>query len=109
MPGPTAYEPKSDFDKSNPHGRAFSFGISREAYSKVYCKESPPSDLSLPGPGTYSIKPKLGNESLKFSIYGRNGNHCKLVSILNNLENVSYNNYFREHDFYKIKSRTWNV
>jgi len=43
-PAPTAYNPKSDFDRNSPHGRAFSFGISREAYSKVYVKESPPID-----------------------------------------------------------------
>ena len=54
-PAPTAYNSKSDFDKTAPHARAFSFGIAREAYSKVYLKESPPVDTSIPGPGAYII------------------------------------------------------
>lgn len=52
-PAPTTYIQKSDFDKSSPYARAFSFGISRDAYSKVYIKENPPSDKSIPGPGQY--------------------------------------------------------
>ena len=76
MPAPTAYNPKSDFDKTDPHGRAFSFGIAREAYSKVYLKESPPVDASIPGPGSYAIPPKIGNEASKYSMKGRTINHC---------------------------------
>ena len=34
-PAPGAYVQASDFDKTKPHGRQFSFGISRDAYSKV--------------------------------------------------------------------------
>jgi hypothetical protein len=77
VPGPTAYKPQTDFDPSNPHGRAFSFGISRDAYSKVYIKENPPCDSSFPGPGTYVVPPKIGNEAKKYSLYGRNTNHSK--------------------------------
>lgn len=80
-PAPTAYNPSSDFDITNPHGRAFSFGISREAYSKVYVKENPVSDKSIPGPGAYYVPPKIGNEAKKYSIYGRNANHLLLNTI----------------------------
>jgi hypothetical protein len=62
-PGPTSYPPRSDFDVNHPHGKAFSFGIAREAYEKVYVKENPPSDKSIPGPGTYYVPPKIGNEA----------------------------------------------
>ncbi|MFS8160366.1 MAG: hypothetical protein ACMG6E_09205 [Candidatus Roizmanbacteria bacterium] len=74
-PAPTTYKAFSDFDSGNPHGRAFSFGIAREAYSKVYIKENPPNDKSIPGPGTYVVPPKIGNEAKKYSLYGRNANH----------------------------------
>lgn len=77
-PAPTSYNPKSDFDKTAPHGRAFSFGIAREAYAKVYIKENPLSDSSIPGPGAYVVPPKIGNEAQKYSIYGRNANHSNL-------------------------------
>ncbi len=79
-PAPTTYKALSDFDSGNPHGRAFSFGIAREAYSKVYVKENPPNDKSIPGPGTYVVPPKIGNEAKKYSIYGRNANHSKQYS-----------------------------
>ena len=77
-PAPTAYKPQSDFDQDHPHGRKFSFGIAREAYSKVYVKENPVSDKSIPGPGTYTVPQKVGNEAKKFSMKGRTLNHCKL-------------------------------
>ena len=43
----------------------------------MYVKENPPSDKSIPGPGQYVVKPKFGNESQKYSLYGRNANHSK--------------------------------
>jgi hypothetical protein len=51
-PGPTQYNQRSDFNKIA-GSKAFSFGISREAYSKVYVKDAPPNDRSIPGPGQY--------------------------------------------------------
>lgn len=61
---------KSDFVK-NPPSNAFSFGIAREAYSKVYLKEHP-SDAakkSIPGPGSYKIGNIVGTEGLKYSMW----------------------------------------
>ena len=49
-PAPSLYQLKSGFSNS-PSSTAKSFGIAREAYSKVYLKESPPMDKSIPGPG----------------------------------------------------------
>jgi hypothetical protein len=42
-------------------------------------KENPVADKSIPGPGAYTVKPKLGNEAKKYSIYGRNANHCTKI------------------------------
>lgn len=85
-PAPTSYQPKSDFDKVDPHGRAFSFGIAREAYEKVYIKENPPLDKNIPGPGSYTIPQKVGAEASKYSMKGRTLNHCNnkshIISLL---------------------------
>lgn len=80
-PPPTTYNYKSDFDRTSPHGRAFSFGIAREAYSKVYIKENPVADKSIPGPGTYTVPPKIGNEASKYTLKGRTTNHRKLFTL----------------------------
>lgn len=56
-PGPDSYRLNSEFEHGNSttsisHKKAFSFGISREAYEKVYMpsrKINP--DKSIPGPG----------------------------------------------------------
>ena len=49
-PAPCSYNLRSEFSPS-PSSKAFSFGIAREAYSKVFIKEQPPMDKSIPGPG----------------------------------------------------------
>jgi hypothetical protein len=49
-PSPTNYNLKSEFTAS-PTSKAISFGIARDAYSKVYIKENPPRDPCVPGPG----------------------------------------------------------
>jgi hypothetical protein len=49
-PPPNLYNMKSEFNMT-PGAKAFSFGIAREAYSKVYIKEHPPRDPNIPGPG----------------------------------------------------------
>ena len=50
-PSPQAYNIPST--KAN---QSFSFGVSRDKYERVYLKENPPRDRSVPGPGNYSIK-----------------------------------------------------
>lgn len=49
-PSPTNYNLKSEFVPTGA-SKAYSFGIAREAYSKVYIKENPARDPSVPGPG----------------------------------------------------------
>lgn len=66
-PPPTSYDLKSEFVTS-PSSKAFSFGIAREAYSKVYIKENPSTDPSVPGPGQYKIPPLVGSEAAKYSL-----------------------------------------
>ena len=88
MPGPEAYNIKSSFDKSSPEGKAFTFGISRDAYARVnlvsllsivqvYLKHHPAKDRSIPGPGAYDEGPKLGEKAKKISMLGRTPNPCK--------------------------------
>jgi len=57
----------SDFENIRTKGKVFSFGISREAYHKVYAKEQPPADLSLPGPGAYDVREVPGRDAKKTS------------------------------------------
>lgn len=37
----------------SPKGNAYSFGLAREHFKKVYIKENPQADRSVPGPGRY--------------------------------------------------------
>lgn len=65
-PPPNIYKLPSDFDKKKEKG--LSFGISREAYAKVYHEVQPSNDQSVPGPGQYPAKNFIGgNEGCKFS------------------------------------------
>jgi len=66
-PAPTQYNLRSDFNKTA-SSKAFSFGISREAYAKVYIKEAPPNDRSIPGPGQYQQKSIIGEQGLKYTL-----------------------------------------
>jgi hypothetical protein len=66
-PGPTQYNLKSDFS-AVPGAKAFSFGIAREAYSKVFIKEAPPNDRTIPGPGQYASTALIGNQGAKFTM-----------------------------------------
>ena len=68
-PPPNSYNLPSDFDRAKPRSLAYSFGISREAYKKVYLKNSPVRDASLPGPGNYEMRE--GNNAKKISMLGK--------------------------------------
>jgi len=48
--------------------KAFSFGINREAYRKVYFKGNYIRDPTIPGPGAYTINSLVGNEGRKFTL-----------------------------------------
>eukprot|EP00350_Pseudokeronopsis_sp_OXSARD2_P009928 CAMPEP_0170548716 /NCGR_PEP_ID=MMETSP0211-20121228/6940_1 /TAXON_ID=311385 /ORGANISM="Pseudokeronopsis sp., Strain OXSARD2" /LENGTH=220 /DNA_ID=CAMNT_0010854339 /DNA_START=98 /DNA_END=757 /DNA_ORIENTATION=- len=59
-PSPNTYKLQSEFSKT-PSSKAWSFGVARDAYSKVFIKEAPPPDKSIPGPGQYRIQGLLGS------------------------------------------------
>ena len=71
-PGPGSVEMRGAFDKGSPRVNAFSFGLSREHYKKVYLKENMQTDPCVPGPGRYIIAPVIGREGQNVSIKGRN-------------------------------------
>ena len=66
-PPPGSYTMISDFEKKN-KGSVFSFGIAREAYSKVYQKSKKTCDPSIPGPGTYETSKPIGWDASKYSL-----------------------------------------
>jgi len=74
-PSPTNYNLKSEFNPT-PGNKAYSFGIAREAYSKVYIKEHPPRDPSVPGPGAYTVPGVVGLETPQFTMRPKTVNHC---------------------------------
>lgn len=52
-PSPQSYSLEHKMYKSN---QCHQFGASRDKYAKVYLKEHPAPDTSIPGPGAYSAK-----------------------------------------------------
>jgi hypothetical protein len=52
-PSPQKYNIKGDIEERAIRNRGYSFGQSREKFKKVYLKENPPIDESVPGPGNY--------------------------------------------------------
>eukprot|EP00830_Metopus_es_P001488 TRINITY_DN11284_c0_g1_i1.p1 TRINITY_DN11284_c0_g1~~TRINITY_DN11284_c0_g1_i1.p1 ORF type:complete len:313 (-),score=29.65 TRINITY_DN11284_c0_g1_i1:22-960(-) len=68
-PSPGTYPLPSDFTKDKKKG--FQFGIGRDAYSKVFYKESPPQSTTAPGPGTYASTNSALKSSPKFSMRTR--------------------------------------
>jgi hypothetical protein len=65
------YNTPSDFDAKKPHSPAYSFGISRHYYDKVFYETTKMYDKNVPGPGKYDYLKPFGSNSLKFSIVGR--------------------------------------
>ena len=72
VPGPGSVDLRGAFDQGSPRVKAFSFGLSREHFNKVYIKENPVADVSVPGPGQYKIPHIVGREGQNVSIKGRN-------------------------------------
>ena len=65
------YNMHSDFDPKNPHTPAWTFGISRDHYEKVYYETNKMLDKNVPGPGKYNYLKPFGSEATKFSMYGK--------------------------------------
>ena len=66
-PPPTSYNIPSDFDGRSKKGNVFTFGASREAYSRVYADSQLPADKDVPGPGSYYPPKGVGSEGSKYS------------------------------------------
>jgi hypothetical protein len=91
-PPPNNYNLKSDFHETSPAGKAFSFGITREAYKKVgsfifmfekVCvRDAPNRDETVPGPGQYNHQHLTGNEGRRYSLRPRTSNPSE-IKILN--------------------------
>jgi hypothetical protein len=68
-PPPTRYTLESAFGGKSPPSRAFSFGLSRDHFKKVYIPENPQIDPQVPGPGMYDLETtKKLHEGLKYSL-----------------------------------------
>ena len=59
MPGPGTVQLKGAFDKNS---KAFSFGLAREHFKKVFFKEGAIVDPVVPGPGRYQVPSSIGKE-----------------------------------------------
>ena len=97
-PPPNTYTLPSDFDRSSQKGRVFSFGISRDAYARVYVKAHPAPDLGLPGPGTYSVREIPGKDALKYSLRPRTS-----------AQGIFYQNNYGSSRTASAHSRTWDL
>lgn len=60
----------TDFDTKKPHSPAWTFGISRDHYSKVYYETNKMLDKNVPGPGKYNYLKNFGSEAFKYSMSG---------------------------------------
>lgn len=76
-PPPNRYNLPSDFENLKQKGKVFSFGICRDAYSKVYIKAHPVVDKSIPGPGSYEVREVPGKEGRKCCFRPKTTNPCK--------------------------------
>ena len=65
------YDIPSIFNSKKPLGQAFSFGISRSYYEKVFCETNKIFEKNIPGPGNYEVCKKLGEDAPKFSLHSK--------------------------------------
>lgn len=72
VPGPGSVDLKGIFDKSTPKVKAYTFGVSRDFFTKVYVEGNTQVDPSVPGPGRYIVPPIVGREGQNVSLKGKN-------------------------------------
>lgn len=65
------YNMPTDFDPKKPHLPAYTFGISRNYYEKVYYDTNKMLDKNVPGPGKYNYLKSFGSEASKYSMLGK--------------------------------------
>ncbi len=68
-PPPNSYTLPSAFEPNfkTARGLAYTFGITREAYAKVYVPAHPAKDQSVPGPGTYETRSVPGKNMQRYT------------------------------------------
>lgn len=62
------YNIDKDFDPKKSSAPAYSFGLGRSSFDKVYYETNKMIDKSIPGPGIYYKEKPFGSEALKFSL-----------------------------------------
>lgn len=62
---------QSDFDPKKHEHAAYTFGIARHFYEKVFCEASTFGDKAVPGPGNYNFVKSIGHDCPKFSMKGK--------------------------------------
>lgn len=78
-PSPVTYDlsKTSDFERRTNKSRAYTFGMSREFFKKVYLKENPPVDPKVPGPGQYTPKRESSEHTpSKYSLRPKTAKDC---------------------------------
>jgi len=62
FPAPNYYTRVSDYLLKN-KGKAYSFGIARDYYKKVYMEHHPFKEPAVPGPGAYGARSYMGEDT----------------------------------------------
>lgn len=65
------YNTARDFDPKKSSAPAFTFGVARSFYDKVYCEANKMLDKNVPGPGLYTIRKEFGSDASKFTMVGK--------------------------------------
>lgn len=81
------------FDSKANQAPAFTFGISRSYYDKVFIESAKMFDKNVPGPGKYNYLKRFGHEAPQFSIGARCHSQKNLASHVKNPGPGHYKNY----------------
>jgi hypothetical protein len=65
------YNVAKDFDPKLSGAPAFTFGVARSFYDKVYCEANKMLDKNVPGPGLYTVRKPFGSDTTKISMTGK--------------------------------------
>lgn len=65
------YNTSRDFDPKKSTAPAFTFGVARSFYDKVYCEANKMLDKNVPGPGLYTTTKPFGFEASKYTMVGK--------------------------------------
>ena len=118
---------KRYFDKNYQPGYKFSFGVSRDKFSKVYYPGLKLNDTSIPGPGKYNVRKGPGLNSPKFTMRQKlgkvintrplspgPGQYSPVINInsegkyplskISNVQTINFGNNRTRRFFYKINN-----